>query len=89
MIDLGKMVRDRVSGFEGIVIARTQWLNGCVRITVQGPVDKEGKFTEPQTIDEPQLEVLGDGVEVPEAAATSRQSGGPIPAPQRAKDPRR
>jgi len=55
---LGDEVRDEVTGFHGVAIARTEWLHGCVRITVQPKVDKNGKFIEPVTFDEPQLIVL-------------------------------
>jgi hypothetical protein len=34
-INLGAFVKDKITGFEGIVIGRTQWLYGCVRYTVQ------------------------------------------------------
>ena len=59
MVELGQRVRDKVSGFEGIVVGRAEWLNGCVRCELQPMLDKEGKLPEAQWIDEPQLEVIG------------------------------
>lgn len=32
---MGKLVRDKISGLEGIVVARTEWLYGCIRLNVQ------------------------------------------------------
>ena len=55
MIKLGMKVRDTVSGFEGIVTAITEWLNGCVRVSVQPRVDKDGKMPDNVTFDVEQL----------------------------------
>ncbi len=57
-IGLGDKVRDSVSGLEGIAVSRTEYLNGCIRIAIQQPVDKDGKLPETQWMDEPQLEVI-------------------------------
>lgn len=64
-VPLGVKVRDVVSGSEGIVVARTEWLNGCVRVGFQPPNDKDGKPVEMVTVDEPQLEVIGPSVLLP------------------------
>ena len=41
---LGDLVKDKVTGFTGIVICRAVWLNGCARLTVQPQkVGKDGK----------------------------------------------
>lgn len=61
-MQLGTKCRDTVSGFEGIAVARHTYLNGCARITVQPPVDKDGKLPETQTFDEPQLKILDNPV---------------------------
>jgi hypothetical protein len=61
MVQLGDKVKDKISGFTGIAVARTDWLYGCIRITIQPEVSKEGKYVENQTFDEPQLVVLKAG----------------------------
>lgn len=58
MAGLGDKVQDKISGFRGIVIARTEYLNGCARCGVQPSVDKEGKLPSHEYFDEPQLKVL-------------------------------
>ena len=60
MIELGDKVKDMVTGFTGIVIAKTEWLNKCRRITVQSVQLQEGK---PVTFefDLEQLEVVEAG----------------------------
>jgi hypothetical protein len=58
MITLGAEVKDKVSGFVGIAVAKHNYINGCTRITVQPKVDKQGKLPDSQTFDELQLSVI-------------------------------
>ncbi len=58
MINLGDKVKDKVSGFTGIVIGKTEWLHGCTRCIVQPPVKKDGTLPENNAFDEPQLELV-------------------------------
>lgn len=60
-IELGDKVKCRVTGFTGIAVARTIWLNGCDRITIQPPVGKDGKHPEGYTFDEAAVEVITKG----------------------------
>ncbi len=85
MIALGTKVRERVSGFEGVVVARTTWLTGCDRYTVQpSGLDKAGKPFETCTFDEPQLIVLGQPrTPAVEPKAVAANPGGPRPEPAR------
>lgn len=71
-VRVGQKVRDKITGFVGIVIARTEWINQCHRITVQPGIDKDGKVPESYTFDEPQAEILEGGFE-PKA---DRKTGG-------------
>lgn len=65
-IELGKKVKDKVTGLKGIVVARSEHLNMCNRYLVQPSVDKDMKVPDGWWIDEMQLEVIGKGVEKPE-----------------------
>lgn len=58
MVNLGDEAKDTVSGFTGVVVAKHIYLQGCVRVSLQPPVDKEGKLPEIQAFDEPLLEVI-------------------------------
>lgn len=58
MIELGSKVKDKVTGFEGIATARTEWLTGCVRISVQPIVRKGGSLKAEEWFDESRLKVL-------------------------------
>lgn len=57
-VGLGDQVKDRITGFSGVVIARTEWLNSCNRITVQPKELKDGKPVEAQVFDEYDLKVV-------------------------------
>lgn len=61
MIELGSRVRDLITGFEGAVIGRTEWLYGCARIVVEGLELKDGKPHDPQWFDEQRVEELEQG----------------------------
>jgi hypothetical protein len=84
-VKLGVLCRDIVTGFEGIVVAETKWLSGCIRFTLQ-PQDrtKEGALKDAQAFDVEQLEVVGKGVQI-----KKQETGGPKPDVCRAKDPSR
>ena len=56
MIKLGERVKDTVTDFKGMAIARCEYLNGCIRIQVQPKeLNKDGKIIESEWIDEGQL----------------------------------
>jgi len=83
-VKLGQLVKDRITGFEGIVIAITNWLYGCNRITIQPRELKDGKPVEAQSFDVQQLEIIDDK---PMSMKTSKMAttkpGGPRPEPTR------
>lgn len=96
---LGDVARDRISGFEGVVVAVTEWLNGCRRITIHPQRLYEGKAIDSETFDEQQVEVVkSKKTPVPElarrqqrkemATASRRGTGGPTPRPTRNVDPK-
>ena len=58
LIENGESVRCKVTGFKGVVISRTEWANGCIRYEVAPKVDKDGKMTTSEWIDQANLEVL-------------------------------
>lgn len=93
-INLGDEVIDKVTGFKGIAVARTQWLTGCDRITVQPKLGKDGKPIDPHSFDEGQLEVVKRAAfkpqdvqekapERPSPPLEQPRRGGPRPEPQK------
>jgi hypothetical protein len=81
-IALGSVVRDPITNFSGTVIARTEWLWGCVRLGVQASEVKDGKPVEESWFDEERLVVVrgpvGDG--------PLTQSGGPSREGRRSRE---
>ena len=75
MIKMGEKVKDRFTGFQGIVRARTEYLHGCVSVAVlDEKLNKEtGKPAEWVWFDEQRIDNLSQA-----------KSGGPQPvAPSR------
>ena len=88
-INLGDLARDTITGYQGIVIARTEWLHGCRRLCLQAPSLHDGKPIDSATFDEPQLVLVKPGVAQSMAgadAAPASRTGGPRPEPQRHTD---
>lgn len=75
-VELGWKVKDKVTGFTGVVTAVTLFLNGCRRVCIQPAVGKDGKMPSDGWFDEPQLDRVG------RTAIKSdriRKAGGPLP----------
>lgn len=83
-INVGDTAKDTITGFEGVVVARTEWLNGCARLTIQPRgLDKDGKVMDSNTFDEAQLQLVAA-----KNHEAKRDTGGPRPEPVRNADPR-
>jgi len=93
-IEVGDRVKDKLTGFTGIVIAKTEWLNGCSRMGVQSEKLKDGKTMDAEWFDEVQLTVAKKSVHRPtgkelNAENPHRIPGGPqLFTPARASDPK-
>ncbi len=83
-VKLGDKARDTITGFQGIVVAITEWLNGCIRITIQPQELREGKPIDAVTFDVEQVSVVTE-----QAAPVLAPSGGPCPDPIRDRGPSR
>lgn len=88
---MGDRVRDVVTGFSGIAVAKVEYLNGCVRFGVQSGKLKNGVPGHFEYFDVQQLEVVKARAVAPvhQAAEGAPRRGGPMPAPRRAADPGR
>ena len=82
-IKLGMKLRDAITGLVGIAVARTEWIHGCVRWTIQPQEIKDGKPVDNYTVDEPQLEI------VEPTESKQQATGGPIPSPKQHSGPTR
>lgn len=78
--ELGSKARDRVTTYQGIIIACTKWLHGCNRYVIQSQELKDGKPVEAQSIDEDALELIEEGAI---QHNPRRETGGPGDMPAR------
>jgi hypothetical protein len=76
-IGLGSEVRDSVTGFQGIVTARAEFIAGCRQYIVQPPVKKDGSIPENNWLDEERLIV------VKSKQVQGKPTGGPQSIPSR------
>ena len=58
MIELGSKARDTITGFKGIVVGRTEWLEGITRIGIQPQELHDGKAIEIDWFFEGQVEII-------------------------------
>ena len=74
MIELGKKARDKISGFEGVITGRAQYLTGCDQYVLAPPI-KNGEMQKSEWFDEGRIEVIGEGVSAEDVAGP--RPGGP------------
>jgi len=67
---LGKRVKDRITGFAGIVTGQCQYISGCSQALVAPSVGADGTFKDSQWFDEQRLEGLGGEAIVLDNGAT-------------------
>jgi len=80
MIELGKLGRDKITGFEGIVTCHAKYLYGCDRYCLTPTSrDKDGKMLDGEFLDEGRIEVLGEGIK-PQEVQTEKKGGDKNPS---------
>ena len=80
--NLGDEVKDKVTGYKGIVTCRAEWLYGCRRYTVQSKQMKDGKAIDSMHLDEMAIKLIKPAPR----GAKIQQTGGPQDEPPRARD---
>ena len=84
---LGSKVKDKVTGFVGIVVSRIQHISGCDSYWVQPPMDPsmplkqgESSIPKPEHFDEPRLTLLEEPTEeLNSIPVRAREVAGPGP----------
>jgi hypothetical protein len=80
MIKLGQKVKDVVTGFEGIITGRAQYIYGCDQYCVV-PKARDGKTAEGQWFDEGRIKIIGRGI-FPEEVMADKPGGPQRDAPR-------
>jgi hypothetical protein len=78
MYNLGDKVKDKITGYEGIITGITNWINGCTTCCVKSQDLKDGLPKEGQWLDEPQLKLVKKSV-----VNAGKDPGGSMPIPKR------
>ena len=77
--ELGVEVKDKVSGYKGIIIGKTEWQTGCNTYGVKSQTLNNGVPVEAQWIDEIRLDQIGNGINIKKDV----RKGGPQITPKR------
>lgn len=81
IIELGDEVRCKVTKLQGVVTSITKHLTGCDRISIQPPVDREGKWRDGYQIDLAACEIVKKAKvppeDVQEPESPTKKVGGP------------
>jgi len=78
-IVMGMEGKDKVTGFKGIIAARSTYLYGCDQILLTPKCKEDGSYEQGRWFDEPRIESIGKGIS-PEEVRTDKP-GGDIQAP--------
>jgi hypothetical protein len=70
--ELGQKAKDKITGFEGILTARVQFLTGCNRYSIQPQKLHDGKRLEGEYFDEDQIVITGKGILAEEVSGKKR-----------------
>lgn len=74
MIKLGLKGRDKITGFEGIITGKVQYLYGCNQYCLVPPA-VNGEIKNGEWFDEGRIEIIGEGITAGEVRAD--KPGGP------------
>lgn len=84
--EMGLKAVDIITGFEGVIIGRSQWLTGCNTYGLRPKMSKDGKLPESQFFDEAQITVTGKPLKLGETVKKKdpvQDNGGPQETPQK------
>lgn len=74
-IKLGVKAKDKVTGFEGIITSRIEYLTGCAQFGLT-PKAVDGKTLSTEYFDGERLEYVDEGI-APQSVTDSNNPGGP------------
>jgi hypothetical protein len=75
MIELGNKAKDKITGFEGVLTARSQYITGCDQYAITAESEKKGQEPVICWFDEGRIEILAESI-APEDVQ-GEKNGGP------------
>ncbi len=73
-IELGDKVKCKYTGFKGIAVSKTEFINGCIQYDIMPKVKKNNEIVEGVSIDSQSLEVVSKAKKEIE----EEETGGPM-----------
>lgn len=65
-VSLGDRVRSKLTGFQGVVVGKCQYIQQCDQVLVKPEtLDKDGNIRKGEWLDEPWVEIIKRGVHKP------------------------
>ncbi len=80
---LGSVIRDKVTGFQGVASSRTEWLDGCIRYGITSQNLHDGKPISEQWFDIQRIEAVQEQSPMAEDEGPKEVTGGPHENPTR------
>lgn len=78
-VELGQKAQDVVSGFTGVVVELIEFMNGCIYVSLQPPVDPKKPNIFPDSTGFPCARIIPvEGQKKVKVAKTAKEKGGPI-----------
>lgn len=56
----GHKVKDKITGFTGVVTGYCVYISGCNQLCIQPPVNDKNEYPDGKWFDEQRVEILGD-----------------------------
>lgn len=75
MKNLGKKAKDKVTGFEGIIIGKINYLTGCDQYGIVAPVKKGEATKSAEWFDVHRVLITGPGVKINQVSKKSDPGG--------------
>ncbi len=86
-VELGVKVKDTITGFEGTVTARCQYMNGCVQYEITPTTLKEGVPQKEIWLDEQRVVPVEKKEKTNRSPRRVRRTGGPQNHPEKSPPP--
>lgn len=78
--ELGKMGKDKITGFAGILMSRVEFLTGCNRYCIQPTELKDGKPIDGIYFDEAQIQIVSEGILAKDITGEKKGACAPNPS---------
>jgi hypothetical protein len=68
----GKSAKDKITGFQGKIVYRMEYMYGCNQYALSPEIDKDGKIRDMEQFDEGRIEIIGEGIKPEDVQAHKR-----------------